>query len=294
MQKRIWLDTDPGIGVPFRDLDDGLAILMLLASPEVILEGISINFGNVGADRGYEAAREVLDVAEADIPLYKGAVSRRDLGRNNPAVEALIDKVARNPAEISLLAIAPLTNVATAMILDTDFQVNLREFVVMGGTRNFWPFSSFGEFNFHLDARAAQMVVSAPVRKTLINMDVCSQVVFRREHLEKIKRHDSRVARYLAKNIPTWLHFNRLLFRKGGFFPWDPVAAAYMIDESLFDSVPCTFDVVTEGYRRGRMVNFRKHQDFEKRKGVVPLNMPENIEKRRFMDMLLDRLLSFP
>ena len=48
-QKRVIIDSDPATGVPNRDVDDGLAFLLMLAAPEIRVEGITINFGNVGA-----------------------------------------------------------------------------------------------------------------------------------------------------------------------------------------------------------------------------------------------------
>ena len=78
---RVILDTDPAIGIRFRDLDDALAILLLLASKETRLEGITINFGNTSASRGYTIANEVLQVAGAKIPVFKGADSSDDLGK---------------------------------------------------------------------------------------------------------------------------------------------------------------------------------------------------------------------
>ena len=289
--KRVWLDTDPAIGVRFRDLDDGLAILMLLASPEVSLEGISINFGNVNADRGFAVAKEVLAVAGAKVPLFKGAGSRQELGRQNPAVEAMIKIAADNPGRISLLAIAPLTNVATAMILDPNFAANLRELVIMGGTLNFRPFSFFGEFNFHLGGRATQIALSAPIPKTLITMDVCRHVVFRQEHLDRIKQQDSAVGKYLARTIPSWLRFNRLVFRQPGFYPWDPIGVGYLLDPGLFEANPCAFQVTAEGWRRGRIVALEQCPDFEPRAGIIPINMPLKIDAGRFLDLLLARVL---
>lgn len=292
MPKRVWLDTDPAIGVRFRDVDDALAMLLLLSSPQIKLEGISVNFGNVNVHKGFEVGKEVLDVAGADVPIYKGAASRNELGCSNPAVAALMRAVADNPNEISLLAIGPLTNVATAMILDRNFAGNLRDLTVMGGSLKFRPFSFFGEFNFHCDARAAVLVMSAPINKTLLTMDLCAQAVFRNEHLDKIRRGDSRAAKYLAKHIPSWLMLNRLIFRKGGFFPWDPIAAAYLIDESLFDKNPCIFSIAEDGIRRGRIFSFEDLTDFEEKHGRIPINMPKKLDSARFMNLLLDGLLS--
>ncbi len=291
--KRIILDADPAMGIRFRDLDDGLAILLLLASPETRLEGITINFGNVGASRGYEVAKEVLQVAGAKIPVFKGAGSRAELGKINPAVEYLIDTVNSNPGEISLLAIAPLTNVASAMILDPGFAGKLKELVIMGGTFNFPIFSFFGEFNLHCDGKAAHHVIASPIPKTLITMDACSQAVFQTRHLEKIKEVDSPVARYLAEKIPMWLNLNRkVFFRKKGFFPWDPVAVAYLIEPTLFDQNPYTFSVTETGIRRGKLKHIEKQNSFAQQAEHYPINVPLKLDGDRFMQLLLDRLLS--
>ena len=192
-KKRVLIDADPATGIKFRDVDDGLAFLLLMASPQIHVEGITINFGNVKAPVGFAVAKKVLDVAGMDVPVYMGAESKNDLGKPNQAVEFLLEIVRKNPGEMSLLTLAPCTNVATAMMMDRSFAVNLKELVVMGGSINFRPFSYFGEFNFHLDGKAASVVMSAPVPKTLITMDVCAQAVFRQEHLERIQGHNSRV-----------------------------------------------------------------------------------------------------
>ena len=68
--KRVVIDCDPALGVKSRDVDDGLAILLLLASTEVTLEGITVNFGNVKAPLGYKVAQKVVEVAAADTPVF--------------------------------------------------------------------------------------------------------------------------------------------------------------------------------------------------------------------------------
>ncbi|MFX0207469.1 MAG: nucleoside hydrolase, partial [Candidatus Hodarchaeota archaeon] len=180
--KRVIFDMDPGMGVKYRDIDDGLALLYLIASPCVSVEGITINFGNTPSNQGYQIARTLIKITKCDIPLFMGSQSKKDLGKLNPAVEYLIKTVIENPGEISLLATAPLTNIATAMMYEEEFLYNLCNLVIMGGTLKFRPFSIFGEFNFHSDAKAAALVCSFPVHKTLITMDVCSQIVFQQQH----------------------------------------------------------------------------------------------------------------
>ena len=54
-RRRVLIDCDPGIG-PGLDADDALAILFILGSPELELEGVTTNFGNVHVRRATENA----------------------------------------------------------------------------------------------------------------------------------------------------------------------------------------------------------------------------------------------
>ncbi len=160
---------------------------------------------------------------------------------------------------MTLLALAPLTNVATACLLDRGFAADLAGLVIMGGTLDFWIFKYIGEFNLHQDAKAAATVIPQPIAKTLITMDVCSQAVFTGEHLARVRNNPSDISGLCADFIEPWLKLNRKIFyRKKGFFPWDVVAASYLVDDTLFEDNPCTLEVVEQGARRGRLVEREK------------------------------------
>jgi purine nucleosidase len=290
-KKRVLIDSDPATGVPNRDVDDGLAFLVLLASPDLQVEGITINFGNVDADTGFDVAKNLMSLVHIDVPIYKGAKTKAELGNRNEAVDYLIETVRANPGEISLLALGPLTNVATAMKLDSTFATNLRELVMMGGSINFKPFSFLGEFNLHQDGEAASSVLSTSIPKTLITMDVCSQAVFRKEHLQMLKNHDSDTSRYLVKALAPWLELNRKVFRRAqGFFPWDVVAAAYLIDNTLFDKNPCSLSIQKTGLRSGRILECSSQPACN---GPTLVNIPTTLDTEKFMAIFLDGLLKF-
>ena len=132
--RRILIDTDPGI-------DDSLAILLALASPEVQVEGISIVFGNCSSERGAENALAVLELAKASHipvavgcsrplvqPLLLAPETHGDTGIGYAqlppaitkparlhAVDFIIDSVLASPGEITLVSIGPLTNLALAI-----------------------------------------------------------------------------------------------------------------------------------------------------------------------------------
>ena len=291
MTRRLLIDTDPNVHMRGKDIDDALAILFCIASPEVKVEGITVNFGNVKAPVGFQAARDVLQAAGADIPLLQGAAGPDELGRENEAVKFLIDTVRENPGEMTLLALAPLTNVATACLLDRGFAANLAGLVIMGGTLDFWIFKYTGEFNLHQDAKAAATVISQSVAKTLITMDVCSQAVFTGEHLARVRSNPSEVCGLCAEFIEPWLKLNRkIFFRKKGFFPWDVVAASYLVDDTLFEDNPCTLEVVEQGARRGRLTGVKRAGGLHAGNGKRPLNLPLKLKGDRFMELFLERL----
>jgi purine nucleosidase len=291
-EKRLLIDADPATGIKFRDVDDGLAILFLLSFPQIHIEGITVNFGNVKAPVGFGVAKKVLDAAGKDIPVHMGAESKNDLGKPNRAVDFMLERVNKNPGEITLLALAPCTNLATAMMLDTGFASRLKELIVMGGSINFKPFSFFGEFNFHLDGRAASFALSAPVPKTLITMDVCSQTVFREEHLKKIQANETRVTRYLSEVIPHWLNLNRMIFfRKKGFFPWDVVAAAYVVDATLFDENQYFIKIQEQGVCSGKVVSLEKTDSAAGEDKKPAVNIPLHLDSARFMEMFIKAMV---
>ncbi len=292
-EKRVIVDTDPNIHVKARDIDDALAILFLLKSESVRLEGLTVNFGNVPADTGFAAARELVERTGAGIPVLKGATTRDELGAKNEAVEFLINTVNNCPGEISLLALAPLTNAATAMMLDERFIHNLKELVVMGGAREFIFFKHVGEFNFHCDGKAAATVTGAPREKSLITMDLCSQAIVTEKEMALLRENDSAMGRFMAGFVEPWYRLNRKLtiFQKErGFFPWDVVAAAYLEDPSLCDERQCAFTLRETGPRRG---SFREFTETVQGGEKVSVNVPSKLDRERFMERMIARLTAW-
>ncbi|MGH9104805.1 MAG: hypothetical protein ACRDZX_03015 [Acidimicrobiales bacterium] len=56
--RRVWIDTDPAVGVPGADVDDGYALLQALRSPELEVAGVSTIFGNAPIEVAYPISAE--------------------------------------------------------------------------------------------------------------------------------------------------------------------------------------------------------------------------------------------
>ena len=128
----IILDTDPGV-------DDALAIMLALGSPELDVIGICTVSGNVPLSTGTRNAQGLLQLLDrTEIPVYAGADSplKRDpvfatevhgesgmgqavlpepaLDVRGNAVDFLVQTLSDQPGEITLIAVGPLTNLALA------------------------------------------------------------------------------------------------------------------------------------------------------------------------------------
>src|SRR5215216_3425223 len=166
---RIIIDTDPGV-------DDALAFLLALASPEIQLEALTTTQGNVTLENATRNALSVLELIHAShIPVASGSVlplvqplrastlvhGMTGLGNaelpaptTKPvakhAVDYLIERVLAEPKELRIFPIGPLTNIAMAIRKEPRFASSVKELVIMGGAiREGGNITPQAEFNIH-------------------------------------------------------------------------------------------------------------------------------------------------
>jgi pyrimidine-specific ribonucleoside hydrolase len=187
------IDTDPGI-------DDALAILLALASPEVDLRLVTTVHGNVDLERTTDNALRVLHLAgRSDVPVAAGARDslvhpqlqraahvHGDAGLGGvelpespatldprPAVVALAELLVSSPAPVTVAAIGPLTNLALLLRVYPDAAARIGRLVVMGGsaTRG-GNVTAAAEFNAWSDPEAAHAVLTSTLPTLLVGLDV--------------------------------------------------------------------------------------------------------------------------
>lgn len=201
-KRKIIIDTDPGH-------DDALAILLLERSGLFDIRAITTVAGNSSIEDTTNNARYVLDLIKSETPLYSGAekplkrelimaevhgkgglagsvITKRERLTKN-ASQKIIELVQENPGEISIVSLGPETNIADAFLRDPELPKLIREIVIMGGAiavpgnKN-----RVGEFNIFVDPEAADIVLKADVRKVLVSLDVCNDVVLTIEDFERL------------------------------------------------------------------------------------------------------------
>jgi pyrimidine-specific ribonucleoside hydrolase len=187
------IDTDPGI-------DDALALLLALASPEVDLRLVTTVHGNVELAQTTENARRVLHLAgRADVPVAAGARASlvhplperaghvhgaAGLGgvelpsspaplHPRPAVVALADLLLSSPEPVTVATIGPMTNLALLLGVFPEAAERIGRLVVMGGSAALGGnVTAAAEFNVWADPEAAQAVLTAGLPTTLVGLDV--------------------------------------------------------------------------------------------------------------------------
>jgi inosine-uridine nucleoside N-ribohydrolase len=327
---RVILDTDPGNGIPGADIDDGLAIGLALRSPEIKVEAITVVGGNVDVDRGVECALELLEAAGAGhVPVHRGAerplmqdptgwraildtrrfdAQAQSLWRDltttpsalrpdpTPAAQALVEQVSARPGEITVVAVGPLTNLATAMIIDPTWAANVQRLVIMGGAFDY-P-NVLHELNFAYDPEATHVVLSSVAPLTILPLDVTTRTFLHLHDVDRLERAGTRLGSYLGQTSRPWVTWLAERHGHDGCSLHDPLAVASVIDPGVVRTRTASVGIELQGsLTRGRVVAWDIAGDYTLQAGLLlptyrPVSIAAEVHNARFMQLLLDRLTS--
>ncbi len=190
--ERLIIDTDTAG-------DDTISLLLAMRWPEARLEAVTVVCGNVEFWQEVENALYMVEnFSKHYIPVYPGCsrpllkgwryadyVHGRDgMGENyfpkarqrpedKHAVQALLELVNSSPGEYTIIAQGPLTNIATAIMLDRDFPKKIKRLYVMGGYADgYGNITPAAEYNFWVDPDAAKIVFHSGVRPVMVGWDI--------------------------------------------------------------------------------------------------------------------------
>jgi len=227
--RQVWIDTDPAIGVPRCDVDDGLALIQAFHSPELRVRGVSVVFGNAPLATAYPLAREIVErFGPTALPVHAGAGHARDLGQPSAATRALAAALEDRP--LSILAIGPLTNVASLLQLRPDLASRIDSIVMVAGRRPGQRFLSskaqpapFPDFNFECDPEAMRVVLASPAPLVFAPWELSSHVWITGEDLDRLAQQSPSGA-YIAGRSRSWLEMWEVELGAPGFNPFDTLA----------------------------------------------------------------------
>ncbi len=342
----ILVDCDTGI-------DDSLALLYAVSSPECELVAVTCTSGNVDARQVAENTRAVLElIGRPDVevaigretPLARDLVTTpethgpRGIGyadlpsarmplspRFGP--DLIVEEASRRPGELTLVTLAPLTNVALAVQRAPELPRLLRRLVIMGGSyRSPGNTAPTTEWNMNVDPEAAKIVLdawapstaatagtpqSAPaggplaapanfLRPIALGLDVTERAKMLPHHLAELAARagcqpdgrgpDGRtnpVVRYLADALRFYMEFHSRYDRFFGAFIHDPLALATALDPSLVRTEPLTVDVELGG----RLTTGETVADWRRVWGRPPnLDVAVEADVARFFQLFIERV----
>lgn len=278
--QRVIIDTDPGI-------DDAMAILLALNSPELEVEALTVVPGNVEGWQGLENALKIVSLADrcnvivaggAQHPLNQKLITAQYWhGRNGlagvelPASKCMADSrfgpdliielVHKYPHEITLIPIGPLTNIALAVSKDPSIVRLTKNIVIMGGSISGGNVNGAAEANIYNDPEAAAIVFNAGWMVTMIGSDVGEKTILTRKELSVLQAQHGPESDFVAKLADFYLTRSEKSGYSGAAM-YDPLAVATAIDPTLVTLKDMHVDVETRGeFTRGETVANRMGYD---------------------------------
>ena len=307
--RKIIIDCDPGI-------DDALAIMLAVNSPELEIVAITTVSGNVPSDMGAVNAKKVLrQLNRLDIPVYIGEdaplreeyIDARDthgmdgLGESflpevssgcekQSAVDFLTEILERE--KISIIALGPMTNLAKVFSKKPELIRNVEELVSMGGNfRSHGNCSPVAEYNYWCDPDAAAIVYDLFEKEGniihMIGLDVTRQIVLTPDLLSYIERLDPHEGAFIRKITKFYFDFHWQWEHLIGCVINDPLAVACFLDPEVCRGFSAHVEIVEEGICRGQSVV--DAYDFYRR----PHNavVYDKVDVTKFFYMFLERIL---
>lgn len=257
---RLWIDTDAACGNGrTTDPDDCFALLLLVRASGATIVGVSTVHGNATLRITDSTTRALMAVLERDgarpQTVHRGSadpIQGDDSVLSVPAHAALQDALAAG--KLTLVTLGPLTNVAAALRGRPDLQQNVVRLVAVMGRRPghlFHPSEGAGsgmlfghgpvfrDFNFAKDRAAATVVLGMQLPTTLISYEAARGLGLGEADLDRIASRGAAAA-WVATRAREWLEYWKNDVGRSAFYPFDLMAAAYVLAPGLLDCAATT------------------------------------------------------
>lgn len=253
---KVILDTDIG-----DDIDDAYALALLLNSPEVKVIGITTAFGDTQL-RARLVSEMLKETGNEAIPVFAGpqtpvkdGLTQKTYALKAPvrqypdAISFILDSIRKNPGEITLISIAPLTNIGALLKADPAAFMKLKRIVMMGGSIN-RGYGDTGarpdaEWNILCDIPAAKALFQSAVPLYVMPLD-STQIKLDANRQKELFARKTPITRALQELTTEWAAGKPS--REPVLF--DAIAASYAIEPSLCPTTSMRVEVDDKGMTR--------------------------------------------
>ena len=306
---RVLIDCDPGV-------DDAIALLLALASPELEVLAVTTVAGNVPGARTFDNARRVVALAgRGEVPVFAGctgpllgpvlrgkysgegglggsllpeSTAPAQVAHAVDVLTAHLAAAAADGAPITVCTLGPLTNLAVALARDATLARGIARLVCMAGA-----FAAGGnrtpsaEFNVLADPHAAEIVLRCGAPVVLAPLDLTFQALATPARVAALRAMGGRVTGLAAELITFYDRNDPARYGEPGGPLHDPCVIAYLLRPDLFAGRPAQVAVELQGaHSYGQTVG-----DFFGTTGRPPnATVLNRLDAPGFFDLLWGRL----
>jgi pyrimidine-specific ribonucleoside hydrolase len=222
----VWIDTDPAIGSPFRDVDDSFALIVAFHAAQLRIAGISTTYGNASLTRTTSVASDL--AARFGQPagitaenVYPGAALPGDFRTPTAASEALAHALRKE--KLTYVALGPLTNLAAFLEQHPNLTGRFEQVIIVGGKSPgrqlaFGPTSGWRvhDANVFKDPAAARGIMSPRIPLLLAPVETSSHLILLPGELRKLGQSTG-AGDFLYRRSRVWMWFwTAIVGEKGG------------------------------------------------------------------------------
>ena len=257
----VLLDTDIG-----DDIDDALALALILQSPEIDLKAVTTVFGDT-QQRARLAAHLLHIFGREDIPIAAGIATPLQI-RHSPSgtpqaaavpldttfpalsylsgPELIVQMAHKHAGQLILICIGPLTNVAAALMNNPEISTAIRSVVMMGGSSGI----PLPDWNVRSDVRAAQIVLGSGIPITMMGLNITLRCPMRAVDVAHLSRSTTVHAQLLSELLTIWRQYRK---RWHPPYPYlhDPLTVAALCSPQHFRFHTMKVKVLDKGILQG-------------------------------------------
>ena len=262
------IDTDPGI-------DDCLALLLALNSPELEVRGISVSYGNTVIENAFRNTVEIVRKVKGTVRVPLGIGARRPLKRQVhvaadthgpsglgyaelPPAGVILDYVrplermlAAQPDPVTLVTLGPVTSLALVLRANPGLvrEKVSRHVAMIGTIEATGTQTRYSEFNAWCDPEALATVLAAEIPTEMIGLDVTRKIVIKGSEVERLAQSST----WLYDALRFYVEFHRKQEGLDGAVINDALAIAYLLQPEILTFSDLRLSVnLEDGQSRGR------------------------------------------
>ena len=205
------------------------------------------------------------------------------------AVDFIIQTIKRHTANsITLCALGPLTNIATALERAPEIASKIKQIILMGGAYfevgNITPAA---EFNIYVDPEAAQIVLNSNIKITILPLDVTHKALTSKKRVAAFEQLGTSVGKAVAGWTSFFERFDKEKYGSIGAPLHDPCVIAYLLEPSIFTGRHINVEIETESELTRGMTVADWWRVTDRKPNALFIG---DLDTDRFFDLLTKRL----